>query len=149
MRPATLCLRKIFFGQTVSTHRLARGQAFPDHALRSLGLLAGALVLFAALAPPARAQSTLTRDDIVNQLNHFDAAPDLDVMEQFLLDFGMRRVARVGDALYMRGLGAAHHVHVTELSGKPGTLGFGLCARQLRQRGGRLRDGASRIASFR
>jgi outer membrane protein OmpA-like peptidoglycan-associated protein len=79
MRPATLCLRKIFFGQTVSTHRLARGQAFPDHALRSLGLLAGALVLFAALAPPARAQSAVTRDDIVNQLNHFDAAPDLDV----------------------------------------------------------------------
>ena len=56
-------------------------------------------------------------------------APDLDVMEQFLQDFGMRRATRTGNALYMRGLGAAHHVHVTELRGKPATLGFGLRAR--------------------
>ncbi len=47
--------------------------------LRDLGLLAGALVLFAASAPAARAESTVTRDDIVNQLNRLDTALDLDV----------------------------------------------------------------------
>src|SRR6266700_418942 len=47
--------------------------------LRDLGLLAGALVLFAASAPAARAESTVTRDDIGNQLNRIDTALDLDV----------------------------------------------------------------------
>ena len=46
--------------------------------LRDIGLLAG-MALLAASAPPARAQSAVTREDIVNQLNHLDAAPDLDV----------------------------------------------------------------------
>jgi OmpA-OmpF porin, OOP family len=44
-----------------------------------LGFLAGALVLAAAIAPAARAQSAVTRDDIVKQLNHLDAAPTLDI----------------------------------------------------------------------
>jgi catechol 2,3-dioxygenase-like lactoylglutathione lyase family enzyme len=57
------------------------------------------------------------------------AAPDLDLMERFLTDFGMRRSARTPNALYMRGLGSAHHIHVTELSDQPATLGFGLRAR--------------------
>jgi OmpA-OmpF porin, OOP family len=72
-RPVTLCLRMIFFVKPDST--------FPDYALtlRELGLLAAAAVLFAASAPPVRAQSAVTRDDIVNQLNRLDAAPDLDV----------------------------------------------------------------------
>jgi len=43
------------------------------------GLLAGALMLATAIAPAARAQSTVTRDDIINQLNHLDAAPTLDI----------------------------------------------------------------------
>ena len=47
--------------------------------LRELGLLAGALFLFAASAPAARAENAVTRDDIVNQLNRFDTTPDLDV----------------------------------------------------------------------
>ena len=47
--------------------------------LRELGLLAGALVLFAAPAHPLRAQSAVARDDIVKQLTGLDAAPDLDV----------------------------------------------------------------------
>jgi OOP family OmpA-OmpF porin len=47
-------------------------------ALRTMGLLAG-MALLAASAFPARAQSPVTRDDIVNQLNRLDAAPDLDV----------------------------------------------------------------------
>ncbi len=32
--------------------------------------------------------------------------PDLDLMERFLIDFGMMRAARTGDALFMRGTGA-------------------------------------------
>ncbi|WGD29732.1 VOC family protein [Ancylobacter sp. WKF20] len=39
--------------------------------------------------------------------------PDLDLMERFLIDFGMMRSARTEDALYMRGTGAAHHIHVS------------------------------------
>jgi hypothetical protein len=39
--------------------------------------------------------------------------PDLDLMERFLLDFGMLRAARTEDALYMRGTGAAHHIHIS------------------------------------
>jgi len=57
------------------------------------------------------------------------AAPDLDTMERFLLDFGLRRSARTADALYMRGAGNAHHVHITEFSDQPATLGVGLRAR--------------------
>jgi hypothetical protein len=50
-------------------------------------------------------------------------APDLDIMEEFLTDFGMVRAARTSRALYMRGTGPAHHIHVTEL-GEPGLVGF-------------------------
>ena len=46
---------------------------------RFLGLLAGALTLTMAIAPSARAQDAVTRDDIVNKLNHLDAAPTLDI----------------------------------------------------------------------
>jgi catechol 2,3-dioxygenase-like lactoylglutathione lyase family enzyme len=41
-------------------------------------------------------------------------APDLDVMEEFLTNFGMVRVGRTANALYMRGTDPAHHIHVTE-----------------------------------
>ncbi len=50
-------------------------------------------------------------------------APDLDVMEAFLLDFGMEVAARTPHALYMRGTDDGHHVHVTHL-GEPAFLGF-------------------------
>ena len=56
------------------------------------------------------------------------SAPDLDRMEQFLTDFGMRRAARTDSALYMRGMGPGHYIHVTEL-GPPGFLGFAYEAR--------------------
>jgi catechol 2,3-dioxygenase-like lactoylglutathione lyase family enzyme len=46
-------------------------------------------------------------------------SPDLDLAEQFLTDFGLVRAERTPTALYMRGTGPAHHVHVTEL-GEPG-----------------------------
>lgn len=38
---------------------------------------------------------------------------DLDLMERFLIDFGMLRSARTEDALYMRGTGPSHHIHVS------------------------------------
>lgn len=41
-------------------------------------------------------------------------ATDLDLMERFLIDFGMKRSARTDDRLYMRGTGPAHHIHVTQ-----------------------------------
>lgn len=50
-------------------------------------------------------------------------APDLDVMEAFLLAFGMQRAARTATALYMRGTDPQHHVHVTHL-GDPAFLGL-------------------------
>ena len=40
--------------------------------------------------------------------------PDLDRAEKFLTDFGLMRVERTDDALYMRGTGPSHHIHVTE-----------------------------------
>src|SRR3989475_6586407 len=50
-------------------------------------------------------------------------APDLDVMEEFLTHFGMVRAARTPNALYMRGTGPSHHLHVTE-KGDPAFVGF-------------------------
>ena len=46
-------------------------------------------------------------------------SPDLDVMEEFLTEFGMVRAARTNNALYMRGTDPSHHLHVTE-KGEPG-----------------------------
>lgn len=50
-------------------------------------------------------------------------APDLDQMEDFLIDFGMTRSERTETALYMRGTGPDPVVHVTEL-GEPGFVGL-------------------------
>ena len=41
-------------------------------------------------------------------------SPDLDVAEEFLTRFGMRRTERTDSALYMRGTDPSHHIHVTE-----------------------------------
>jgi catechol 2,3-dioxygenase-like lactoylglutathione lyase family enzyme len=41
-------------------------------------------------------------------------APDLDTAEKFLGDFGLLRQVRTDDALYMRGTGEAHHLHITQ-----------------------------------
>jgi catechol 2,3-dioxygenase-like lactoylglutathione lyase family enzyme len=56
------------------------------------------------------------------------AAPDLDLMEAFLDDFGMVRAYRTATTLYMRGRGAAPYVHVTEL-GAQRQIGFAFRAR--------------------
>ena len=50
-------------------------------------------------------------------------APDLDLMEGFLKDFGLTRSARTDTALYMRGTDSDHHLHITEL-GQPAFVGF-------------------------
>lgn len=50
-------------------------------------------------------------------------SPDLDVQEELLTHFGMVRAARTDNALYMRGTGPAHHIHVTE-KGEPGFIGM-------------------------
>ena len=50
-------------------------------------------------------------------------APDLDVMEEFLIEFGMVRAERTNDALYMRGTDPDHHIHVTE-KGEAGFVGL-------------------------
>ena len=42
------------------------------------------------------------------------AAPDLDLMESCLVDFGMRRAARSESLLCMRGYGADPVIHITE-----------------------------------
>jgi catechol 2,3-dioxygenase-like lactoylglutathione lyase family enzyme len=41
-------------------------------------------------------------------------SPDLDQAEKFLTDFGLVRQVRTDGALYMRGTGEAHHLHITE-----------------------------------
>jgi catechol 2,3-dioxygenase-like lactoylglutathione lyase family enzyme len=55
-------------------------------------------------------------------------APDLDRMEEFLLDFGMVRADRTKDKLFMRGTDSEHHLHVTEL-GDPDFVGIAFHAR--------------------
>jgi hypothetical protein len=57
-------------------------------------------------------------------------APDLDQMEEFLIDFGLIRAARTSDALYMRGAGAEGCLHVTE-TGPAVFKGFALRAESM------------------
>ena len=52
------------------------------------------------------------------------AAPDLDRMEKFLVDFGLTRSVRTDDTLYMRGLDPEHHLHITHLADKPRFIGM-------------------------
>jgi catechol 2,3-dioxygenase-like lactoylglutathione lyase family enzyme len=55
-------------------------------------------------------------------------SPDLDKQEEFLTRFGMIRSERTDSALYMRGTGSSHHIHVTEL-GDPGFVSLAFRAR--------------------
>lgn len=50
-------------------------------------------------------------------------SPDLDVQEEFLTEFGMVRVERTNDALYMRGTDPDQFIHVTH-KGEPAFVGF-------------------------
>jgi OOP family OmpA-OmpF porin len=49
----------------------------PARRLCDIGLLAAALLL--AVAPAARAQTAVTRDDIIAKLNRFESAPEIDI----------------------------------------------------------------------
>jgi catechol 2,3-dioxygenase-like lactoylglutathione lyase family enzyme len=51
------------------------------------------------------------------------SAPDLGRMEEWLVDFGMVKVHRDARRLYMRGIGDAPFLHITEL-GEPGVISF-------------------------
>jgi catechol 2,3-dioxygenase-like lactoylglutathione lyase family enzyme len=51
------------------------------------------------------------------------AAPDLDVAERFLVDFGLTISARTDRAIYARGTDSPHHVYIAE-KGDPRFLGF-------------------------
>jgi catechol 2,3-dioxygenase-like lactoylglutathione lyase family enzyme len=57
---------------------------------------------------------------------HFQA-PDLNEMASFLESFGMAVADRTADALYMRGTGPDHHVHVTH-RGDPAFVGLAFAA---------------------
>jgi catechol 2,3-dioxygenase-like lactoylglutathione lyase family enzyme len=50
-------------------------------------------------------------------------SPDLDQQEEFLTEFGMVRVERTNDALYMRGTDPDQFIHVTH-KGDPAFVGF-------------------------
>lgn len=49
--------------------------------------------------------------------------PDLALMERFLVDFGLTRAAADEHALYMRGAGRQHHLHVTRHAGQARFVG--------------------------
>jgi len=57
------------------------------------------------------------------------AVPDLDRMQSFLADFGLRTAARTPEALYSRSAAPTHHVHIAELGNETRHVGFGLLAR--------------------
>ncbi|GHT80458.1 putative 2,3-dihydroxybiphenyl-1,2-dioxygenase or glyoxalase/bleomycin resistance protein [Betaproteobacteria bacterium] len=50
-------------------------------------------------------------------------APDLDVTEGFMTDFGLSTAARTGQTLYMRCAGSQYHLHVTHLAEKARFVG--------------------------
>lgn len=54
--------------------------------------------------------------------------PDLDVMETFLLDFGMVRAERTADTLYMRGAGSGAYCYVARKAAKHAFTGVALRA---------------------
>ncbi|TFW32907.1 VOC family protein [Massilia horti] len=50
-------------------------------------------------------------------------APDLALMERFMTDFGLVKVASSNGALYLRGTGHQHHLHVTRQAAQPRFVG--------------------------
>ena len=76
-------------------------------------------------------------------------APDLDAMEEFLTHFGMIRAARTPTALYMRGTGPRHHIHVTQKADDAGFIGFAYLAARTTTRKRQAKPVAFRAPSSR
>ena len=75
-------------------------------------------------------------------------SPDLDVAEEFLTDFGMVKVDRTSDRLFMRGTGTDPVIHITHL-GDPKFIGLGFRANTMDDlEKATKRDGASGIEDF-
>lgn len=55
------------------------------------------------------------------------SVPDLNLAEQFLTDFGLIKVERTENQLFMRGTGAAHHIYIAE-QGDPRLVALGFYA---------------------
>lgn len=53
-------------------------------------------------------------------------APDLSLAEEFFTDFGLVPTSRSPSALYMRGTGSDHHIHITEIGEEAKGIGIGL-----------------------
>ena len=66
-------------------------------------------------------------DDVVYAMFR---APDLDRMENFLVDFGLMRAHRTESHLYMRTCGRDQYAHITEL-GEPAFVGMGFRAKSI------------------
>ena len=57
-------------------------------------------------------------------------SPNLDLQEDYLTTFGLLRVERTANALYMRGTDPVHHIHITQ-KGEPAVLGIAFWANSL------------------
>jgi OOP family OmpA-OmpF porin len=68
--------------------------------LRDIGLLAAALIVFAAPKFPARAQAAVTADDIINRLAGLEATPDLNIAA--LRQRALERVKSKADAVPLK-----------------------------------------------
>jgi len=68
--------------------------------LRDIGLLAVALIAFAAPEFPARAQAAVTTDDIINRLSGLEATPDLNVAA--LRQRALERIKSKADAVPLK-----------------------------------------------
>lgn len=73
-------------------------------------------------------------------------SPDLGKQEEFLTDFGLVRAERNASALYMRGCGTDHHIHITQ-KGAPGVCGIAFRVNSMGdlEHLGETADGASSI----
>lgn len=76
-------------------------------------------------------------------------APDLDLMERFLVDFGMKPAHKTADALFMRGTGPAPYIHLTRRGAESRFLGgaFRVRSRMDLEKGTRI-PGASGIVAI-
>ncbi len=107
-----------------------------DAAAPRLGWLRGALALSAGAAimnnPAADPRLARTESPVAKAQDLafvMFARPDLDKMERFLVDFGLKRAERRPDRLVMRAARGPGPAHVTLAAKKPGFIGLALRVR--------------------